>query len=923
MYNTFRVLLSAKSSKAKGHGGINQLGGVFVNGRPLPNQVRQQIVQLANQNVRPCDISRQLRVSHGCVSKILGRYYETGSIRPGVIGGSKPKVATASVVEAICKYKEDNPTMFAWEIRDRLLKDQICTVENVPSVSSINRIVRNKDNQMTLDADSTLSRKRNHRHIHSNSPVSKSHLNQDSTSHDSSVTPSSLQSDCSPKTTRPPDVGQAKYVSYTPMTLSVVGGGTHDGHPHSYSEFPYPFHKSDSINTNINNPLHYDQFTSHFNRNYEENIEHLNQAANSTLPYLLSCDNCEPFKNQLNNLKLKLAEGKQDGSDEIERRNYLSNITPTTLISFGKSNVSPAKSPNKLANDMPNRLNFHDQKFPHNHQTADEYFQCSACSRCPLAGNNDLTLVRNSQIYPSSVPTNNSTHVYDSCSVNQLVQKSTSNQPLSGINAFNDVACFRAGNNALSSTDYSITGLLGLTMAASSGFNTLYGNGYSLRGKNKNFNLLISDTIGSFNVQQQQQEDQLNFSSHLQRPQNHHDHRQEQRIEQQNDNQNFISYKLHHDSNAHTDGENADRNEQTELTGGSTFRPIFLKHNEFVINDTSHTSKLDDPNRISENSSLTPVVTATARTVTQSTAMVSRLSQSPVFPSSKLMSSTPTHEHKPTHLAAHRKSKLGSTGIRCTDIMRRNTNCPLVSTADHESSVIKNSNGSTDNLTISENKVNKAILYPHYQHSIIMSQHWYLSSVISDSLSFVNSALEIKPVRSRNHELGEERLQPFTGNELLVKAASEDAQTTMYGQHIEQDCLLSSDPVFSRGHYKDTLKTSSDFSRTYMSYFLPYSSSPPPTPPHLALNQPEVNSEMVKFPFHLVADKSNNLNYAQTYTNLDLNDTDYVTTELSSRSLSDRLNMNRSETRDADSTNHIPSNYCRDTPEFPSQYSII
>lgn len=57
----------------KGHGGINQLGGVFVNGRPLPNQVRQQIVQLANQNVRPCDISRQLRVSHGCVSKILGR----------------------------------------------------------------------------------------------------------------------------------------------------------------------------------------------------------------------------------------------------------------------------------------------------------------------------------------------------------------------------------------------------------------------------------------------------------------------------------------------------------------------------------------------------------------------------------------------------------------------------------------------------------------------------------------------------------------------------------------------------------------------------------------------------------------------------------------------------------------------------------
>ncbi|XP_045547272.1 paired box protein Pax-8 isoform X4 [Salmo salar] len=130
-----------------GHGGLNQLGGMFVNGRPLPEVIRQRIVDMAHQGVRPCDISRQLRVSHGCVSKILGRYYETGSIKPGVIGGSKPKVATPKVVDKIADYKRQNPTMFAWEIRDRLLAEGVCDSDTVPSVSSINRIIRTKVQQ--------------------------------------------------------------------------------------------------------------------------------------------------------------------------------------------------------------------------------------------------------------------------------------------------------------------------------------------------------------------------------------------------------------------------------------------------------------------------------------------------------------------------------------------------------------------------------------------------------------------------------------------------------------------------------------------------------------------------------------------------------------------------------------------------------
>lgn len=123
---------------------MNQLGGVFVNGRPLPNAIRHRIVDLAHMGIRPCDISRQLRVSHGCVSKILARFHETGSILPGAIGGSKPRVTTPKVVQYIKKLKHKDPGIFAWEIRERLLSDGICDKFNVPSVSSISRILRNK-----------------------------------------------------------------------------------------------------------------------------------------------------------------------------------------------------------------------------------------------------------------------------------------------------------------------------------------------------------------------------------------------------------------------------------------------------------------------------------------------------------------------------------------------------------------------------------------------------------------------------------------------------------------------------------------------------------------------------------------------------------------------------------------------------------
>ncbi|MCP9262495.1 Paired box protein 9 [Dirofilaria immitis] len=130
---------------------INQLGGAFINGRPLPLRLRYKIVELTKQGYRPCDISRRLKISHGCISKILSRYAEYGTIMPGTVGGSKPRVTTPAVVEYIQFLKLHNPRIFAWEIREQLLHDRICHKNNLPSVSSISRILRNKHITTTND----------------------------------------------------------------------------------------------------------------------------------------------------------------------------------------------------------------------------------------------------------------------------------------------------------------------------------------------------------------------------------------------------------------------------------------------------------------------------------------------------------------------------------------------------------------------------------------------------------------------------------------------------------------------------------------------------------------------------------------------------------------------------------------------------
>lgn len=78
------------------------------------------------------------------------RYYETGSIKPRAIGGSKPRVATQNVVNKIADYKRECPSIFAWEIRDRLLSEAVCNSDNIPSVSTVRTVLLYLGQRLTV-----------------------------------------------------------------------------------------------------------------------------------------------------------------------------------------------------------------------------------------------------------------------------------------------------------------------------------------------------------------------------------------------------------------------------------------------------------------------------------------------------------------------------------------------------------------------------------------------------------------------------------------------------------------------------------------------------------------------------------------------------------------------------------------------------
>ena len=110
-------------------------------GKPLPDIVRHQVVRLHLQGRSQRSIATVLDISKSTVGNIVSNYSETGEENRPLsqkCRGRERQKLDVETMKAIELYKIAKPSIYAKEIRSKLVEDNVCTYQNLPSIRYIN-----------------------------------------------------------------------------------------------------------------------------------------------------------------------------------------------------------------------------------------------------------------------------------------------------------------------------------------------------------------------------------------------------------------------------------------------------------------------------------------------------------------------------------------------------------------------------------------------------------------------------------------------------------------------------------------------------------------------------------------------------------------------------------------------------------------
>ena len=120
----------------------NNVGGTYVRGKSTPSITRSRIALLPSDGKSIKDISDDAKLTVTSVRKILNSYSETRSISAKLPPGKDHSVTTDNALEHIEWYKTQKPSIYAREIRDRLIREGVSDENHAPSNSAIAYSIR-------------------------------------------------------------------------------------------------------------------------------------------------------------------------------------------------------------------------------------------------------------------------------------------------------------------------------------------------------------------------------------------------------------------------------------------------------------------------------------------------------------------------------------------------------------------------------------------------------------------------------------------------------------------------------------------------------------------------------------------------------------------------------------------------------------
>lgn len=121
---------------------INQSGGLYDNGRNLPQFIRERVLDLHHAGFSQRGIAQELSTSRHFVQNVIRDYDAFNSSCQPVKGHKGHSVLTPDAIECIENEKLIKPSIYCTELQNRLVLDGVVHPADLPHISTISYLLR-------------------------------------------------------------------------------------------------------------------------------------------------------------------------------------------------------------------------------------------------------------------------------------------------------------------------------------------------------------------------------------------------------------------------------------------------------------------------------------------------------------------------------------------------------------------------------------------------------------------------------------------------------------------------------------------------------------------------------------------------------------------------------------------------------------